>query len=477
MYQPVFPAARRSGTKNRGNRIHCWESGGDEPTPRDAGADFRLPGGTRQFSLTGQRYGHTLSAGRVGGSVHRGRDRRRASSLTHVLRNHPVRAAVQPSEAGRCFLGHAHLYFFLASGGCGAQRPGILGFLRRRHCRAGGRKSSTLVHPGGDVVFLRGPLRLRRELLDVHTRRRVSRREGSARRKFRQTQRVGADVRLHPDRPDLRSFGGAVHYRAAERTAGCGGGAWLAALVAVVRCALGPADERNRCAVCGGCDDLLLVAKHQRHRGVDRQGAKRHAGDDGDGGAAAVVGIRHRLPQSCQTATAAGSGQSAFFPGRAGIPERDRAGENAGAVRHPDGFRTLGAGDERRGNARSSQSRDRAPEAEEPEARSHRHRDLQLHLYRSRHVAGYHDYSGRRARARLPRQFDCRHGDVHVGTPGSADHLPGLRGYRRIPDSLRGNQYFDHWVDGRDDARRGRRRADGLVSQAASPLWDELSHH
>jgi len=53
----------------------------------------------------------------------------------------------------------------------------------------------------------------------------------------------------------------------------------------------------------------------------------------------------------------------------------------------------------------------------------------------------------------------------HVGTAGSADRLPRFRGYRRIPDSLRGDQYFDHRVDG----VMMRVAEDGVLTDCSAP--------
>jgi hypothetical protein len=250
----------------------------------------------------------------------------------NVLRNHPVRAALRSCEAGRCFLGHAHFYFFLASRGCGAQRSWLVGLLRRRHFRTGSRKGSALVHPGRDAVFLCGARCVRRELLDVHPRRRLPGRERSAGREFREAQCVGVDVRLHPDRSDLGRFRGTVHCRADERIARRGSQIPMGAAGAGALCPPRLPDQRDIGDVCGGGDDLLLVAKHQGHRRVDRQGAECYADHYRDGGVAAGLGVPYCFSYARQTATVTHSCEPAFFIGCPGIPGRHKAGFDAGAV-------------------------------------------------------------------------------------------------------------------------------------------------
>ena len=79
----------------------------------------------------------------------------------------------------------------------------------------------------------------------------------------------------------------------------------------------------------------------------------------------------------------------------AGLPEGNAAGSAARPVRHPHGLRPLHAGHERRGEPGAGQSRDRASQAQEPEARRDRHRHLQPDLHRRRHAAGLHADSRR----------------------------------------------------------------------------------
>ena len=63
-------------------------------------------------------------------------------------------------------------------------------------------------------------------------------------------------------------------------------------------------------------------------------------------------------------------------------------------VRHHHGLRTFHPGHERRGEPRAGEPRDRASEAEEPEARGDRHRDLQPDLHRRRDASGFNADSG-----------------------------------------------------------------------------------
>ena len=61
-----------------------------------------------------------------------------------------------------------------------------------------------------------------------------------------------------------------------------------------------------------------------------------------------------------------------------------------GPVRHSHGLWPLHPGHERRGDPGPGQPRDRAPQAEEPEAGGDCHRHLQPDLHRRRHAAGFH---------------------------------------------------------------------------------------
>src|SRR6266851_5767763 len=61
-------------------------------------------------------------------------------------------------------LGHAHLYFLLASRRHRAERPGLVSVLRRRHRRASGGQVRALVHPGSHAVLLRGTRGVRGKL-------------------------------------------------------------------------------------------------------------------------------------------------------------------------------------------------------------------------------------------------------------------------------------------------------------------------
>ena len=83
--------------------------------------------------------------------------------------------------------------------------------------------------------------------------------------------------------------------------------------------------------------------------------------------------------------------------------------------RHPDRLRPLRAGHERRGIAGPGQPRTGPSQAEEPEARGHHHRDLQLRVYRAHRAAVRDDHSGLGARPGLQGQPDRRAGHVQSG--------------------------------------------------------------
>ena len=143
-------------------------------------------------------------------------------------------------------------------------------------------------------------------------------------------------------------------------------------------------------------------------------------------------------------------------------------------VRNHHGLRTLDPGHERRGEPRPGQPRDPASEAQEPEARSDCHRDLQPDLHGRRHAAGFDADSGWAADADLSEQPDCRPGHVHGRPDVLARGIPHLCGVCRLPDSFRRNQHVDDRIDRRADARGGRWRADRLVPQTASEVRHQL---
>ena len=89
----------------------------------------------------------------------------------------------------------------------------------------------------------------------------------------------------------------------------------------------------------------------------------------------------HRL-QTCTSATtrSASSKAHSFVP----APR---------PLRHPHGLRPLDPRHERRREPGPGQSRDPASQAQEPQARGHRHRHLQPDLYRRRHAAGLDAHS------------------------------------------------------------------------------------
>ncbi len=199
----------------------------------------------------------------------------------------------RPRAADRRVFGDAHVHLLLARGRHRPQRPRILSLLRRRHRRAGGGSGCAVVHPRHHAVQLCRARGVRRKLLDVYPRRRLPRGQGGPRRRLRQAQRLGADVRLHSHRPDLRRVGRPVHHRPAERTDDGGQPGPLAAAGAD-GCARPPHPVQHGLhfgAVRRGGDHLLLVAEHQGHRGVERQGAARHADHHRDGDHSAGLGL------------------------------------------------------------------------------------------------------------------------------------------------------------------------------------------
>ena len=111
-------------------------------------------------------------------------------------------------------------------------------------------------------------------------------------RRIRQAQRLGADVRLHPDGSDLGRVGRPIHYRPDERTDEGGQQQPLAAssVDGCARTAFPVRHELHVCGVCSGGHHLLLVAEHQGHRGVERQGAAGYADHHGHGGGSADLG-------------------------------------------------------------------------------------------------------------------------------------------------------------------------------------------
>ena len=317
-------------------------------------------------------------------------------------------------------VGDADVHLLLAGGRHRAERPGVVGVLCRRHRRAGHRKVGSLVHPGGDAVLVRGAGGLRRELLHVRPRRRLPRRQRGAGRNPGQDQRVGPDVRLHPDRPDFGSFGRTIHRRTDQRHLGHR------------RCPrlgpAGPAQHVSRDAarrrqldfrrLCPDRDRLLLVAEHQGDSGIQREGSAGDADHHGDGGhPAGLVGadpdeaglpvgaLAHRRQPEVQRRSS-------------GLSEAHRPGARSRLQvrhsRHPDRLRTFRAGHERRGIAGPGQSRAGPSQAEEPEAGRHHHRGLQFCFYRAHGAAVRDDHSGLGASPGLQGQPDRRTGHVSV---------------------------------------------------------------
>ena len=221
--------------------------------------------------------------------------------------------------------------------------------------------------------------------------------------------------------PHLRRLRRAIYYRLDERADDGGGQQPLAASGSDGRAPqpLPVQHEPHLGGLCRRGHHLLLVAEHQGHRGVQRQGSAGHADHHGDGGDSVGLGrfLRHGAGRS--PASAAHRRQSQVQHRRTGLPEGHEPGSGSGPVRHSHGLRPLRAGHERRGEPGAGQSRDRASQAQEPEARGHRHRHLQPDLHRRRHAAGLHADSHMGAHPHLPGQPDRRPGHVHGRAPCS----------------------------------------------------------
>ena len=82
-----------------------------------------------------------------------------------------------------------------------------------------------------------------------------------------------------------------------------------------------------------------------------------------------------------------------------GFLKAHEPGPGFGNVRHPHGLWALHPGHERRGEPGPGQPRDRASQAQKPQARRHRYRNLQPHLHGRRNPAGVDADTGM-ARAR-----------------------------------------------------------------------------
>ena len=143
--------------------------------------------------------------------------------------------------------------------------------------------------------------------------------------------------------------------------------------------------------VCRHRDRVLLVAEPEGHRRVERQGAGSHEDHHRDGGDPAELGnlIRpftwaRKLPPWPTPSTLHFSNDALGFLKYTNLPA------TLGSVRHHHGLRPFRSGHERRGNAGAGQSRDRTSQAQEPETRRDRHRDLQLSVYRPRFPARGH---------------------------------------------------------------------------------------
>ena len=80
-------------------------------------------------------------------------------------------------------------------------------------------KSAPVLHPRRDAVLVPDARGLRRVVLDVHPRRRISRRQRGDGLDAREVVGLRADVRLHPDRTHQRRLGGTIYCRSRQRTA------------------------------------------------------------------------------------------------------------------------------------------------------------------------------------------------------------------------------------------------------------------
>ena len=139
-------------------------------------------------------------------------------------------------------------------------------------------------------------------------------------------------------------------------------------------------------------------------------------------------------------------------------------------------LRALGAGHERRRNAGPGQPRNRTSQAEE----SGKDRAGDFRLQPAVHFAGFvlcgDDHSGQGPPG-IFRQPDRRHRHVSGGADQREAAVPRIRRAGGRADSGGGAEYFDRGRERRVEPRGRRRRADQLVSEAASPLRHQLSHH
>ncbi len=226
-------------------------------------------------------------------------------------------------------------------------RPRLLSLLHRRHRRAGLRPLRALLHSRRHAVLVRRARRLRRIVLDVHARRRLSRRQRSDGLDAGENLRLGPDVRLHPDRPHQRRFRRPIPGRLDQRAA-------------QARALQHHSPARfHRRILRHRRYDLFLAPEHSRHRGIQWQGDAHHADHDRHGrahdrmvrrddlyarraSAAVRVEVHHRL-----------AGMAQALSGRA----------HHRHFGHPHRVRPFDPRDVGRGIAGADQSRDRGAQA------------------------------------------------------------------------------------------------------------------
>ena len=226
-----------------------------------------------------------------------------------------------------------------------------------------------------------------------------------------------------------------------------------------------PMDLDIGCALRRDRHRLLLVAKSEGHRGVERQSSRghedhhRHGRDPVDAGVFTLrfhvgreAAARSLHPLRCTSAkTALGFLGHTRLPAMLGLFGIIMAfGHSVLAM---SGEETLAQVNR---------------EIEHPKLRNLKRAAIVIAIY-SFLFTGLGSLlavmliPGFRAGAGVPGQSHCRPGDVHGRAAGDPDCLPCLRSAGGVPDSFRSHQYLDYWIDRGVDAHRRRRGADRLV--------------
>ena len=148
--------------------------------------------------------------------------------------------------------GDARVHLVLARRRRRAERHGLVSVLCGRHRRELHRQDRAVVHSRDHDPRLRGPIRVHRELQHVRPRRRLPSRQRGDGLDAREVLGLGADVRLHPHRPDQRRLCGSLSDRSHQRAARSQSRR------------IHGADERDGRVLRDSRHDLFLVGEHQR---------------------------------------------------------------------------------------------------------------------------------------------------------------------------------------------------------------------